>query len=333
VAKIEHYCPNKILKFNAKRLLMETILITGGTGLIGTALTDLLISQGYKVVILTRELRRQVKENISYARWDVRKGKIDSSAIASADHIIHMAGAGVADKRWSGRRKKEIVSSRVDSSRLLIKALTEIPNKVQTIVSASAIGWYGPDAKGSKKAFVEADPPGNDFLGNTCRMWEESIQPVTALGKRLVILRTSIVLSNKGGAFPELVKTRKFGIASILGSGDQVISWIHIDDISRMYLYAITNKGTQGVYNAAAPEHVTNKELVLKTARAKKRPFIAVHVPAFALKIILGEMSIEVLKSTTVDDAKIRNTGFKFLYPTVDAALNQLDQKPSVSFS
>jgi uncharacterized protein (TIGR01777 family) len=303
---------------------METILITGGTGLIGTTLSELLVAQGYKVVILTREPRQLTGENLSYATWDIKNGTIDKNAVAAADHIIHMAGAGVAEKRWTESRKKEIADSRVNSSRLLIKALEENPNKVQTVISASAIGWYGPDVSPGTRAFVETDPASTDFLGETCRAWENSIQPVTAMGKRLVVLRTSIVLSKKGGAFPELTKTLKVGIASILGSGRQVVSWIHIDDICRLYLYALQNKNMQGVYNAATPAYITNKELVLKAAKKRNKPFIAVHVPEFALKLALGEMSTEVLKSTTVGDAKIRNAGFKFIYPEIDAALNQL---------
>jgi hypothetical protein len=301
---------------------MKTILISGGTGLIGTALTELLLSKGYKVIILTRTSRKP-RENVSYATWDINKSLIDASAIREADHIIHLAGAGVGDRRWTKKRKEEIISSRVQSSALLIKALLENENKVQSFVSASGIGYYGPDMKG-KKPFVEADPYHHDFLGETCRLWEESVKPVTGMGKRLVILRTGIALSNKGGAFPEFVKPMKAGIAAILGGGKQVVSWVHIDDLCRMYLSAIENADMGGVYNAVSPDHITNKELVIRTARARRKPFIPIHVPEFALKILLGEMSIEVLKSATVDAGKIRNSGFKYLYPTFDAALNEL---------
>lgn len=301
---------------------MKTILVSGGTGLIGTALTELLVSKGYKVIILTRS-PKPPRENISYAAWDINKSVIDVNAIKQADHIIHLAGAGVGDKRWTKKRKEEIVNSRVKSAALIIKTLNETQNKVESLVSASGIGCYGPDKKG-KKAFVETDPFDKDFLGETCRLWEESVQPVTAMGKRLVILRTGIVLSDKGGAFPEFKKPMKAGIAAILGSGSQVVSWVHIDDICRMYLAAIENTSMNGPYNAVSPEPITNKELVVRTAKARKKPFIPVHAPEFALKIILGEMSIEVLKSTTVDCSKIRGTGFKYLYPTFDSALNEL---------
>ena len=201
--------------------------------------------------------------------------------------------------------------------------MAEVENKIKTVVSASGMGWYGPD-KNSKKPFVETDPPYDDFLGTTCKLWEDSTKPVVQSGKRLVHLRTGIVLSTNGGAFREFLKPFKAGVAAILGSGKQVVSWIHIDDLCRMYLAAIENAQMHGAYNACAPETITNKELMLKIAKARRRPYIPVHVPEFALKIVLGEMSIEVLKSATMDSTRIRSTGFNFIYPTADAALNDL---------
>ncbi len=302
---------------------MPTILITGGTGLVGTALTEILVSKGYKIIILSRS-KKPESGSVSYAIWDINKGIIDKEALAKADHIIHLAGAGVADKRWTAKRKQEIVNSRVNSGKLILKALQETDNHVQTIISASAIGWYGPDIKGSNKIFSEIDPPDTSFLGETCRLWEQSIEPVTQLGKRLVILRTGIVLSNKGGAFKEFKKPLKAGIAGIMGSGKQIISWVHIDDLCRIYTEALENSQWHGIYNAVAPEYISNKTLTLKLARVRKKPFIPIHIPSFVLKLILGEMSIEVLKSTTVSAEKIRNNGFKFLYQNIDAALNEL---------
>lgn len=301
---------------------MKTILITGGTGLIGTALTKLLVSKNYKVIILTRS-PRSGEGNISYAAWDINKSAIDVNAVQQADHIVHLAGANVGDKRWTKKRKEEIINSRVKSAALIVKTLHENQNKVESVISASGIGCYGPDKK-SGKAFVETDPFNNDFLGETCRLWEESVLPLVSMGKRLVILRTGIVLSNEAGAFPEFVKPMRFGIAPILGSGKQVVSWIHIDDICRMYLAAIENLNIHGAYNAVTPDPITNKELVLRTAKARRKPFIPVHAPQLGLKMMLGEMSIEVLKSATVDSGKIRATGFKYRYPTFDAALNEL---------
>lgn len=302
---------------------MATILITGGTGLIGRALTKALLEKGYEVIILTRDPAKSATHTtrLNYAAWDPAAQTIDAAAITKADHIIHLAGAGVADKRWSKKRKQEIVESRVKSGELLVKTLKETANKVQSVISSSAIGWYGPDGKAQNTGFTEDAPPAPDFLGQTCRQWEASIEQVTQLGKRLVKLRTGIVLSNEGGALKEFLKPLSFGIATILGSGRQMISWIHIDDMVRLYINAIEKENMIGVYNAVAPSPVTNKQLIMALARRKRgRFFIPVYVPSFVLKIMLGEMSIEVLKSATVSCEKLSKTGFVFQYPTITAA-------------
>lgn len=306
---------------------MATVLITGGTGMIGKALATLLLQRGYSVIILTRTIpSQQPPKGLSYAVWDVAKQTIDITAVQKADYIVHLAGAGVADKRWTAKRKKEIVASRTQSSALLVKALRENRHHVKAVVSASAIGWYGPDpAVPNPQPFVEADAAAPDFLGDACRLWEESIQQITAVGPRLVILRTGIVLSTAGGALKEFIKPLRGGIAAIMGNGRQVISWIHIDDMCRMYAEAIENESWQGVYNAVAPKPVSNKILTLHLAKViRKNFYIPVHIPSFALKLLLGEMSTEVLKSTTVSPVKVRNAGFNFTYPSIEAALNEL---------
>ena len=305
---------------------MKTVLISGGTGLIGSALTRELIKNGFDVIILTRNTSRKKNTGkISYAEWNIREEIIDARAIEKADYIIHLAGANVAQKRWSEKRKKEIVDSRVQSGQLLVKALKEIPNKVKAIVSASAIGWYGPDAQLlNPRSFIETDNAANDFLGTTCQQWESAIQPVTQIGKRLVILRTGIVLSKDGGAFVEFKKPLQFGVASILGSGKQVISWIHINDLVRLYMYAIENENISGIYNAVAPEPVTNKTLVMEMAKQRNKFYVPVTVPSFVLKAVLGEMSIEVLKSATVSNKKIEATGFQFWFSGIQTAVHNL---------
>jgi len=301
---------------------MATICITGGTGLIGTALSQYLSAKGHAIIILSRAAKSSSTKGIRYAAWNVEAETIDRDTIASSDYIIHLAGAGVADKRWTAKRKTEILNSRIQGGKLLVKALKEIPNKIKAVISSSAIGWYGPD---NDKVFVETDKPYNDFLGETCKHWEEAIEPVTGLGKRLVKLRTGIVLSNDGGALKEFKSPLRFGLAAILGSGTQMISWIHIDDLCRMHEYAIENGTMNGAYNAVAPNPVTNKDLTIALAKKiRGNAFITAPVPSFVLKIVLGEMSIEVLKSTTVSSAKIQSAGFQFLYPTIDAALNEL---------
>lgn len=310
---------------------MATVLITGGTGLIGKELGALLVQKGYHVIVLSRSVPEQSTTipGITYAKWDVAKQFIDVNAVQQADYIIHLAGAGVAEKRWTEKRKKEIVSSRIDSSALLVKTLQANTNKVRAVVSSSAIGWYGPDpVSPNPKPFIESDASSQDFLGATCKLWEESIEPVVSLGKRLVKLRTGIVLSKKGGALKEFETPLKFGLATVLGSGKQIISWIHIDDICRMYLQAIEDEQMHGAYNAVTPAPLSNKHFILQLAKAERNKFfIPVYVPSFVLKLMLGEMSIEVLKSTTVSAAKIKQAGFNFVYPSIEAALNQLTQK------
>ena len=304
---------------------MATVLITGGTGLVGRKLTEKLLANGYEVIIMSREAKVSQIPNVAYAIWNVEQQTIDVDAIGKADYIIHLAGAGVADERWSKKRKQEIVDSRTNSCRLIVKTLKENSNKVQAVLCASAIGWYGADPSLHKNGFEENDQSSTDFLGETCKAWEESIDPISHLGKRLVKLRTGIVLSSDGGALKEFMMPLKVGIASILGGGKQIISWIHIDDLCQMYILAIENNTMEGAYNAVAPTPVSNKHLTLTLAKLQRGNFfVAVHVPVFSLKIMLGEMSVEVLKSTTVSSYKIEKAGYHFLYPTVETALKQI---------
>lgn len=307
---------------------METILLTGGTGTIGKYLTAHLLKKGYKVIILTRKLPagNSINAGVSYASWNINENRIDTDALQKADHIVHLAGAGVVDKRWSTAYKKEIQDSRTKSSALLNDVMAKTTNKIKTLVSASAIGWYGPDnAFTLQNGFREDNLPNSDFLGETCRLWEESVDPAACLGKRVVKLRTGIVLSENGGALEEFKKPLKFGMAAILGSGRQIVSWIHVDDLCRMYIEAIQNPLLSGSYNAVAPGPVSNKTLTLQLAKTmRKNAFIPIHVPAFVLKIMMGESSIEVLKSCTVNCKKIKDAGFTFLYPSIEAALNDL---------
>lgn len=300
---------------------MATILVTGGTGLVGKALTRALTAKGHYCIVLTRKPDPD-KEGVRYAGWDPGAGRLDKEALQEADFIIHLAGAGVADKRWTPDRKKEILDSRVKSGELLVKELAGVPNKVKAVISASAIGWYGADPEvPNPHPFTEEYPADSAFLGDTCRKWEESLQPLTETNIRLVKYRIGIVLSREGGALKEFLKPLRIGVAAILGNGKQIISWIHLDDLVNLFIYAIENERINGVYNAVAPNPVSNKVLTLALARTRNRFFVPLPVPSFMLKIIMGEMSIEVLKSSTVSAAKIQQTGFSFLYPEIQAAL------------
>ncbi len=321
---------------------METVLITGGTGMVGRYLTRYLLQKGYAVNWLSRKAgetsvggnesqenkkqgNKSQENKVRVFQWDIDRQTIDEEAITSADYIIHLAGAGVAEQRWTSKRKQEILDSRTKSSALIVKALNEIPNTVKTVVSASAIGWYGPDRQDSKNPFTEDLPFYPGFLGDTCKAWEDSIAPVTSLNKRLVRLRIGIVLSGTGGAITEFKKPLRAGIAPIFGSGKQMVSWIHIYDLCQLMLYAIENRDIQGIFNAVAPNPISSRALIFALGKSmEKKLLIPAPVPSFLLKIILGEMSIEILKSATVSSRKIEAAGFKFTYPVIDEALANL---------
>ena len=312
---------------------MSTIVITGGSGLIGTALMNHLTERGHEVIILTRgiggnkigkALVSKTDTKVTYACWDIDKNFIEPGVIEKADYIIHLAGAGVADKRWSAKRKKEIVESRTKSGALIVKALHETKHKVKGLICASGIGWYGPD-QDPHRAFIETDPPDPAFLGETCRQWEESTSGLNDINIRRVVFRIGLVFSKEGGALTEFKKPVKYGIAAILGNGRQVVSWIHVDDLCRLILHAIEKDALNGIYNVVSPQPVTNKNLTIQLAqKMRDKFFIPIYVPVFVLKIMVGEMSIEVLKSTTVSSKKIKETGFTFLYPTLEAAIPAL---------
>lgn len=304
---------------------MQTVLITGGTGMVGTSLTELLLSKGYQVIILTRKPQASNVPNLTYAVWDIAKGYIDPLAIGKADTIVHLAGAGVADKRWSKKRKQEIVDSRVMSGALIVKYLTEIPHQVKAVVAASAIGWYGPDtAQSLQHGFVETDPVDGAFLGDTCKRWEESVKPLETLGIKLISLRIGIVLNKQGGALAEFIKPAQFGLATIFGTGSQMVSWIHYKDLCKMILFGIESASLKGIYNAVSPDPISNKDLIIAITKKLRGFYLPIPVPAFVLKIMLGEMSIEILKSAKVSSNKIQEADFNFDYPTLDSALNDL---------
>ena len=312
---------------------MSTILITGGTGLVGTALTDTLIQSGYKVIILTRKKRESSNPNIQYAYWNIEKGIIEEGILALADYIVHLAGENVAEKRWTAKRMEEILESRILPGNCIVKALENTPNKVKAVLAASAIGWYGPDNKNTAGRFTEEISNYDDFLGNTCFEWEQSVSAIKEMGLRLVTLRIGIVLSEKGGALKEFMKPLEFGIAATMGSGKQIVSWIHINDLCRMINFCIENEEVTGIFNAVSPNPVSNSLLVKTLRKASKKLFsISIYIPTFFLKLLLGDMSIEILKSTTVSAQKIINAGFKFEYSTISEAIKQLvDKKNSVN--
>ena len=281
---------------------MKNILISGGSGLIGHKITKLLELKGYSVAWLSRS-----KQTQKSFLWDVEKQTIDPEAVEWADAIIHLAGAAVADKRWTDERKKIILDSRIDSTKLLYKAIEDAAEKPNTFISASAVGYYGFNTGTS--LMDEMHGPGSDFLAQTVVAWENEVKKMEELHLRTVMLRIGIVLDANGGALGELMKPP---IAAPLGNGDQWMSWIAMEDLARMFVFALEKTTLQGVFNAVAPNPATNQQLTQAAANAKGKPYVGIGVPGFILKIILGEMAAMVLGGNRVSSQKIQKAGFDF---------------------
>lgn len=294
---------------------MASILVTGGTGLIGKKLCKLLRNKGHKVAILSRN--QHTKPNNYY--WNTETRHIDAKAIVEADYIIHLAGEGIADKRWTPQRKIDLIHSRVETANLLFEKVKELNPNLEGFIVASGIGYYG--ATTSEKIYEENDAPGNDFISEICKVWEKASLQFETINIRTVIFRTGVVLSKEGGALGKLSQPIKLGVGAALGSGKQFIPWIHIEDLCNMYVEAIENSEFKGIYNAVAPEHVTNKSLTKTIAKKLKKPLWLPNIPAFVMKLILGKMAVIVLEGSRVSSEKIMATGFKFKYPNIKEAL------------
>lgn len=301
---------------------MSKVLITGGTGAIGQNLIPRLLSEGWQVNVVGRSANAILPEGCSYYQWDLQKMKMPKASLEGVSHIVHLAGAGIADERWTDNRKREIRDSRVNPILLISRTIRELGTKLDCVVSASGIGYYGAVTK--DKIFVEDDDPNLDFLGRTCQAWENAITYISDSCKREVRLRTGVVLMKDQGAIPKLIMPAKFGLGSPLGTGEQWMPWIHIDDLVALYVKALTNKNMSGAYNAAVPAHTTNKDFVLTINSILNRPNFAPRVPVIALKVMLGEMADMVTKGSRVSSEKLLSAGFTFRYPELKLALNDL---------
>ena len=303
---------------------MKHIGITGGTGLVGQHISKLLLAHGYMVTIFSRG-KKESKGNLHFAQWNPAQQQIDTAALQNIDAIIHLAGAGVVDKRWTKSRRKEILSSRVDTTNFLIAKLTAHAPLCNTFISASASGYYGPDRAGSPP-FIESDPPYHDFLAHVCVQWEAAARQAKET-MRCTILRLGIVLGREGGAYPQFTGPMKLGAMPILGGGRQMVSWIHVDDLATIFLHALEDDKMNGVYNAVAPHPVTHHSLMRCIAAIRGGMHIPIPVPAWMLQLIMGDASTEVLKSCTVSDEKLLGTGFEFHYPNIRSCIKALEGK------
>lgn len=293
---------------------MKNILITGGSGLVGKEITKILESKDYSVAWMSRSSQSQ-KSFI----WNVEKHEIDPEAIEWADAIIHLAGTGVVEKRWTPERKRDILESRTHSTQLIYKTIEKSQKRPSTFISASAVGFYGFNT--GTNLVDENSPAGSDFLAEVVIAWENEVKKMEALDLRTVILRTGIVLAEVGGALGEMLKPP---VAAPLGSGDQWMSWIHIEDLARMFVFSLEKTTLQGVFNAVAPNPATNQQLIQAAAKAKGKPYIGIGVPGFALKLVLGEMAAMVLGGNRVSSQKIQKAGFEFEFPDLEPALKDL---------
>jgi uncharacterized protein (TIGR01777 family) len=294
---------------------MKKILITGGSGMIGRAVTLLLQQKGYEVAWLSRHPKKQKQKSFS---WDIDKHTLDKEALQWCDGIIHLAGAGVADKRWTDKRKQEILESRTQSSRLLFETIQRQDKRPEVFISASAVGYYGFNTGG--ELIHEEHPVGTDFLAEVVSKWEEEVLKIQALGVRTVLFRTGTVLDKKGGALPEMLKPP---VAAPLGSGGQYMSWIHLQDLACLYEFALSHPLT-GIYNAVAPHPVTNKQLTQLAAKEKGKPFLPLPVPGLVLKLVLGEMAQMVIGGSKISSEKIEKEGFTFRFPFIKEALEDI---------
>ncbi|MEO6286596.1 MAG: TIGR01777 family oxidoreductase [Dyadobacter sp.] len=295
----------------------KKVLITGGTGLIGKRLTELLLKKGYDVAYLSR--KKKPIPSVQVFEWDVSKRYIEEGALDDVHFLIHLAGAGVADERWTEERKKAIISSRTESIELIADQFKEKGILPVAFVSASGSSFYGEDTGDIRH--TETSPAGHDFLSKVTVLWEKAADSVAALGVRTVKLRTGIVLSKDGGALEKMAQPARLGFGAPLGSGKQWISWIHLDDLCNMYMDALENEKWHGPYNAITSA-VTNEELTNAICHALNKPQWLPHVPAFALRIAFGEMANVVLGSSYLINQRIsEETGFHYQFPELGAAL------------
>ncbi len=295
----------------------STILIAGGSGLIGSRLAEMLRSQGHTVRLLSRTPKGE-----GQFFWNPASGEMDTAALQDVDVVINLAGAGIADKRWTAARKKELVESRVQSAALLYRKMEGMGKRPKAYLSASGVGYYG----NSGEAWMREDLPPVDqsFMVECCQKWESAAEQMPTLGIRTVIFRTGVVLAQEGGALAEIVKPLRFGLGAYFGNGQAWWSWVHLDDVCRAFIWAIDNQAVAGTFNLSSPTPARGKDLVKATAKAGKRPAVILPAPAFVLRLVFGEMSAVILNSNRVSSEKLTQAGFEFQWPEINAALRDI---------
>lgn len=299
---------------------MHKVLISGGSGSIGSALCTALEKHGFDPCVLSRS--RKGNERFKTFLWDPGSDFLEEEALENCEHIIHLAGAGIADKRWTRSRKQEIIDSRVETASLLYKKAKEAKITLRSFVSASATGYYGQVT--GLQARKEQDPPGNDFTAHTCKVWEAAADRFTALGIRTVKLRIGIVLMPEGGALEAMAAPVKAGLGSVLGSGKQIVPWIHLNDLVRVILLAVEDEKMQGVYNACAPSVTSNEEFTRILAGVLRKRIWLPKTPAWLLHLVLGERASLLLEGSPVSARRLTEAGFVFEFTDPEAGIRDL---------
>lgn len=301
--------------------MKEIILITGANGMVAKELSQIL-EKTYTLRFLTRNKKAE-----NHFEWDISKKYIDAQAVQNVSHIIHLAGAGVADKKWTSQRKQEIISSRVQSAELILESLKKQGLKVKSFISASGIAYYGTET--SDTIYEENSPLGKEFLAHVCELWEGIADNFESSGiaQRVVKLRIGVVLSKNSEAIKKTALPIKYYLGAVLGSGKQFMPWIHLDDLVKMFVFSLQNQEIKGVYNAVAPTEMTNRDFTFGIAKALKKPILVPFVPSFVLKIAFGELSQIILEGSRASSKKIENAGFVFSYPNLEIALQDIFKK------
>lgn len=298
--------------------MKKTVLISGATGMIGQELSKKLKEKNYIVKELSRE------KSDKYFYWNPDKGEIDEKAFENIEAIIHLAGAPIS-KRWSLPYKVKLYDSRVESMKLLLKTSKKLNLPIKTFICASGTNYYGTIT--SNEMFSENHPIGDDYLAKLCGKIEKTAEEFKSIGSRVCIVRTAAVLSNKGGMLAELLSLAQHNLISPLGSGKQIVPWIHIDDIVNLYIHLLENENLEGPYNAVADEITSNKKFTKTLIKLKGKKNLMPKVPKFILRIVLGEMSSILLKGSAISNSKIKESGFEFKFTKLKPALRNLIRK------
>lgn len=293
---------------------MSSVLLTGSTGLVGKSLVRVLKDAGFSVRRLTT--RRELAVQEGYFLWNPAAKEADDRAFEGVEYIIHLAGSSIGNGRWTARRKKDILESRALTAELLLSKVSQLQLPLKAFVSASATGYYG--SATTETIYDEYSPAGRDFLADVCVQWEKAADRFQSAGIRTVKMRTGVVLAKGAPALEKMLLPIKSGLGGPLGNGRQYMPWIHLDDLCRLYLRAICDESMSGAWNAVAPEHITNRELMRTLARKLGKPFFFPPVPAFMLRLLLGEMAVIVTDGSRVSSRRLKATGFEFKVATLD---------------